>query len=61
MASLRRALAARFPAPVGERPREGERKKFCMSIITKAALRGSMRTGVVVVGHLKVEEGEGRG
>lgn len=61
IASLRRALAAGFPAQVGDRPREGERKKFCMSIITRAALKGSMRMGVVVVGSLKDEAGEGIG
>lgn len=61
IAFSRRALAARFPAPVGERPREVERKKFCMSIMTSADRVGFRRIGVVVVGRWRHVDGEGMG
>ena len=45
---------ALWPALVGDLPREGERKKFCMSIITRAVLAGEKVMGEVVVCMVKV-------
>lgn len=49
MACVSSASQALWPGPSGARPTEGERKKFCMSIITRAVLDGSMVIGLVVV------------
>ena len=57
----RRHLAALLPAAFGERPRHTERKKFCMSMITKAVLEGEMMTGVVEVERRIEDEGSGSG
>lgn len=54
MASSRSLEHALWPALVGERPREGERKKFCMSIITRAVLAGERVMGEVVVCRVRV-------
>lgn len=40
---------ALWPGPLGWRPSEGERKKFCMSIIIRADLEGEMVMGDVLV------------
>lgn len=37
------------PAPCGLRPKAGERKKFCMSMMRRAVLEGSRVIGFVVV------------
>lgn len=42
-------MQAVWPGDEGERPRAGERKKFCMSMITSADFAGSMVVGAVVV------------
>jgi hypothetical protein len=44
-----RFVLAVWPGPEGVRPRDGERKKFCMSMITRADLEGERVMGVVVV------------
>lgn len=48
-----------WPGLDGERPSAGERKKFCMSIITSADLEGARVMGEVVVWMVILEEGEG--
>lgn len=50
-----------FPAPTAERPRHGERKKFCMSIMTRAVKAGEMITEVVVVDKRMDCSGDGIG
>ena len=42
-------LAALLPAPSAGRPKYVDRKKFCISMITKAVLEGEIMIGVVVV------------
>ena len=54
IASSRSAEQALWPALVGERPREGERKKFCMSMIIRAVLVGERVMGDVVVCMVRV-------
>ena len=49
MACVRSASHALWPGPFGARPMSSDRKKFCMSIMTRAVLAGSMVMGVVVV------------
>lgn len=41
------------PGPVGERPSEGERKKFCMSITSRAVEEGDRVIGEVVVRRVR--------
>ena len=41
------------PAPWGLRPKAGERKKFCMSMMRRAVLAGSRVMGCVVVGSVR--------
>jgi len=52
--------AALFPAPSAGRPRYVERKKFCMSMITRALFEGEMVIGVVVVDRGIEALGSGR-
>ena len=49
MAWVIRLERARWPAESLERPKEGDRKKFCMSMITRADLSGDIVMGEVVV------------
>lgn len=53
--------AALLPAPSAGRPRNVERKKFCMSIMTRALFGGEMMIGVVVVRREIDDLDEGRG
>ena len=55
----RRRRPALFPAPSDGRPIQGDRKKFCMSTITRAVNFGDTRTSDVVVASLIEESGAG--
>lgn len=59
MAVFNSLWAALLPAPSAGRPKYVERKKFCMSMITRALLEGSMTTGLVVVERETESLGEG--
>ena len=45
---------ALWPAPLELRPKAGERKKFCMSIMTRAVLAGSRVMGWEVVERVRL-------
>lgn len=53
-------LFALFPAPSAGRPRYIERKKFCISMMTRAVFEGEMIIGVVVVDREIESFGDGR-
>lgn len=57
--SIRRC-AALLPSPSAGRPRYVERKKFCISIITRALIDGEMIMGLVIVDRDIDDVGDGR-